>query len=130
MNKLSKEEFIDRITSIAEARKIFIPHITKNITIAFQLYQEILADKERSLFLKSINSGNRMQTILDKYERPKCPKCKEYLRLRLISIPRGIKNKFGYKSCWMCDNTDCYYEDYSTKGWKEWLEILEKKGVK
>lgn len=136
MKKLDIKEFQDRIEAAARARKIFTPHLTKSISVAFELYQEILAEQDR---LDRLNSrmARRIPTIFDKYERPKCPKCGADLKLRTIMrrgkcprtgerIPRE-SNKFGWRTCWECRKGDCTYEEYSRREWKDWLITLTPK---
>jgi len=126
MKRISLLEFQSRTRAIANARKIFIPHFTKNITIAFDLYQEVLAEQERDRFLTTVTGGKIFLTWLDQYERPKCPECNEPLRLRIINEPKGPSNVHGYKTCWMCIKEDCLYEKYSTKAVNDWLAELKK----
>jgi len=40
MKPLNIEAFQDRIEAVARARRIFIPHITTSITLAFTIYQQ------------------------------------------------------------------------------------------
>ncbi len=127
MNKLTKSEFDDRMQAVARARKIFIPHITKNISIAFALYQEVLAEHKRDVFLSTMTSGDKMRTVMDSFVRPNCPDCGKVLYLRLINTPKGKANIHGYKSQWMCIQDDCSYEVYSQKTLNEWMKELDKK---
>ena len=75
MKQISFEEFEDRIEAIMRVRKIFVSYITKNITTAFELYQEVLVEQERKRFLTTVTGGRVSMTWLDQYERPRCPKC-------------------------------------------------------
>ena len=127
MRKLTPEEFKDRIEAVARARKIFIPHITKNVTVAFELYQKVFAEQQRSLFLSSIIEGKRPRTWLDEYERPRCPECNEPLHLRVIRVGKGKQNKKGWKTCWECLGETCYYEKYSRKSVRKQLKRLRRK---
>lgn len=127
MKRLTQKEFFERTEALMKARKIFIPHITKNITIAFELYQELLAEQERSIFLSTINEGRVERTWLDAFKRPKCPRCREGLRLRVIDEPKGPRNRRGWKTCWECPGPMCIYEGYSKKNLNEWLKRLKKK---
>lgn len=136
MKKLNSKEFQDRIEAAARARKIFIPHLTKSISVAFEFYQEVLAERER---LHRLNSrmAKRMPTVFDSYERPKCPECGAELKLRTImrrgKCPRTGEriqresNRFGWNTCWACLEGDCTYEQYSRREWKDWLITLPKK---
>lgn len=122
MKKLTYEEFNDRVQAVDRARKIFIESgITKNITHAFKLYQEILAEQEREIFITSTNGG-KLPSVLDKYARPKCSQCDSDMGLRIIDEPKGYKNVNGYKTCWECYN--CAHEEYSYKTIEEWMKEL------
>ena len=109
------------------ARRIFIPHITKNISIAFGLYQEVLAEQERDIFLSAMSNGDKLRTKLDDFVRPTCPDCGNDLYLRIINTPKGKANIHGYRTQWMCIQDDCIYEKYSEKTLSEWMRELNKK---
>lgn len=126
MKRISYSEFQDRAEAIVRARKIFIPHLTKSITVAFELYQEILAEQERDRFLTTVTGGRALMTWLDQYERPSCPLCKEPLYLRIIRDPKGLGNQKGWKTCWECLNPNCAYEEYSEKTVGEWVRQLRR----
>ena len=127
MRRISFEEFRDRTEALLKARKIFMPHFTKNITIAFELYQEILAGQERKRFLTTVTGGRVSMTWLDQYERPKCPECQEPLYLKIIAVATGPGNLKGWKTCWECIGPSCIYEEYSKKSVEEWMKKLKKK---
>lgn len=115
MKTLDKEEFADRMQAVIRARKIFIPHITKSINIAFDIYQEILADRERKLTLEherkeQYNLANQVNPLI-------CPKCETPLMLRAVAKHET------FKSCWYC-NPDCNYEQYSPKTLADWVNEL------
>lgn len=125
MKKLTQEEFQERTQVVARARKIFIESgLTKNITDAFILYQEVLAEREREIFIKS-TTGGRLPAALDAYERPKCPECGADMGLRIIKQPQGRENVKGYKTCWECFK--CGHEDYSHKTVEDWMKELKRK---
>lgn len=127
MKRISYDEFRDRTKAIAKARKIFIPHFTKNITIAFGLYQEVLAEQEQDRFLTTVTGGRVPMTWLDQYERPRCSFCKEPLYLRIINIPKGNQNQRGWKTCWECLGPNCTHEEYSKKSVNEWVKRLKRR---
>lgn len=127
MKQLTLQDFKERTEAIARARKIFIPHITKNISVAFMLYQEVLADYERKVFLNTVNGGKVPMSWLDNFERPRCPKCNEPLYLRLIHVKQGPRNMKGWQSCWECVGTNCYFEEYSKKSINEWIQRLKRR---
>lgn len=113
MKKLTREEFVDRSEALFRARKIFVDSgVVKNLTVAFEVYQELLAEQVRRLELTSVN-GRRPFTFLDKYVRPVCPDCKAELLLAPIKTPKGKANRYGYRTLWVCENDDCLYEKYS-----------------
>nr|HID57676.1 hypothetical protein [Desulfobacterales bacterium] len=56
MKKLTGQEFTERIKAVAKARKVLVPHIAKNISVAITLYQEVHAEEERDHFLTSISA--------------------------------------------------------------------------
>lgn len=125
MKNLTEKEFYDRTLTVARAQKIFIDSgITKNITDAFKLYQEILAEQEREIFITSMNGG-KLPSALDKYIRPKCSQCGKDMGLRIVNEPKGYRNINGYKTCWECYN--CAHEEYSYKTIDEWMKELNLK---
>lgn len=127
MKRISFDEFKDRTEAIAKARKIFTPHFTKNITIAFELYQEVLAEQERKRFLTTVTGGKAPMTWLDQYERPRCPSCGEELYLRIIGESKGTTNQRGWKTCWECLGPNCTHEEYSKKSVNEWVKRLKRR---
>lgn len=110
MKQLTREEFIDRSAAVLRSRRIFIDSgVTKNLTVAFELYQKVVADTERNLMLTQ-----EMVTGLDHlpaHLRPKCPHCDDHLFLRKIRMPKGRWNRNGYRCCWEC--MTCGHEQYS-----------------
>jgi len=125
MKKLTVEEFQDRAQAILRARKIFISSgVTKNISVAFELYQEMLAEQERVLRLT--HERNRDYGILANLQRPICPDCGKELGLRLINTPKGNANIHGYNSSWACDD-ECCHEEFSTNTLQDWLKELKQK---
>jgi hypothetical protein len=125
MKELTKEEFADRAQAIANARKIFVPHFTRNISIAFEIYQEMLAEQKRKIVLEKERS--RDYGPLEGLIRPMCPDCEIEMHLRLITCKHGPKNRFGWRSSWMCPNDECCYETFSKKDLQGWIDTLEKK---
>jgi len=103
MKELTKEEFYDRAMAIQRARHIFIESgLTNNITHAFQAYQAIFAEREREIFLSAMALGGRPRTIMDRYERPKCPNCGHDMMFRQVP-----ENPEGLKSQLVCSNKEC-----------------------
>jgi transposase-like protein len=123
MRKLTKEEFVDRSLAMARAKKIYLEFAEKNVTKAWEMYQELLAEKPRQMKLSRVT--RRDYGIFSNKKRPVCPECNEDMLFRNITTPQGPANLKGWKSCWVCDK--CYYEKYSTRTMKDWLQILENK---
>ena len=121
MKDLDRNEFHQRLEAIAKARKIFIPHITKNITIAFDLYQELLAEEKMANRLVSKTHGNRPRTILDEFERLECEKCGAPLRLRVF-YPKGEETATYTR--WECEK--CPWKGEKVKKTvEEWIQMLK-----
>lgn len=128
MKRLTRLEFYERIEALARAREIFMPHFTENISLAFEIYQKVLATREREVFLNSMNDYNQPK-LFDHYERPKCPICGAMLYLRSI-CKKGIiqnGNRFGWKTSWFCIAENCIYEEHSKKSVKDWMKKLRRK---
>jgi uncharacterized protein with PIN domain len=123
MKKLTYTEFMVRINEVNKARKIFIHSgITDNITKAFELYQEILADDElkQDVSVSTHIMGRRAQTIFDDYQRPKCPECNIDLRIRLNPTDENGKQ---WNTAWVCET--CYAEFYSDNTVNDWMRELK-----
>lgn len=122
MKKLTYEEFESRMVEVSKARDIFIPHITKNISVAFQLYQDVLAEEQQEVFLSTMVLGDKPISPLDEYERPECPECKNPLLMKIR--PKDEDGK-EWETSWYCDK--CLSEFYSNKTVKEWMNELTRK---
>jgi hypothetical protein len=119
MNKLTEQEFQDRIQAIQRARKIFIESgLTNNIGVAFQLYQEVFAERERQIFLDTAVHGNRQPALFDRFTRPKCPECQSDMMLRIIP-----ENEEGIKTQCVCSSCDIVLD--SEKSLDDWFQILK-----
>ena len=102
MVNLTHEEFSERTKAINRALKIF-GHMTDNdITRAFTAYQLVLAETPRPIFLNTEKHGSRSPTILDKYERPKCPDCGADMMIRRVP-----PNDEGVNTQFVCSNDAC-----------------------
>ena len=124
---LERIEFQKRLKELVKARKIFIPHLTKSINIAFEIYQELLAEQELEQFMGNMNTHVGIPLkFYQKYIVPNCPECESRLHLRAIRCKPGAANKNGWKTAWYCDHGDCIYEQYSKKTPTEWMEELKK----
>jgi hypothetical protein len=123
MKKMNYEEFQKRVTEVNKAAKIFAP-LTNNISDAFKIYQEVLAEEQMEVFVSTAVMGKQAMTPMDDFERPKCPECQNELRLKL-----GAKDSEGkdWNSSWVC--TQCLAEFYSEKTAQEWMNELKCKDV-
>ena len=126
MKELTREEFFERMHAIQRARRIFFDSgLTDNITTAFQIYQEVFAEREREIFL-NVNVFREMLPSLsdhiDKYERPKCPDCNTDMQFRqLDENPEGIKIQL------VCSNESCDTVLNSENDLQWWMDNLKKK---
>lgn len=119
MKKMTYEEFAKRTIEIAKARRIFTPHITANITTAFEIYQEILAEEKMQAMISTLQGGQKEPSFFDMFERPKCPECGTDMRLRIDTADADGKH---WPTAWVC--TTCLAEYYSEKTPQEWVEEL------
>ncbi|MFA5398726.1 MAG: hypothetical protein WC346_22110 [Methanogenium sp.] len=103
MKKLTEAEFRDRTLAVLRANKIFIDsNVTNNVSIAFELYQKVCAEREREIFLSTKYYGNKPRTVMDAYERPKCPDCNTDMAFRAVP-----ENEEGTKMQLVCTNPEC-----------------------
>jgi len=119
MKKLTFNEFQARVEAVAKASKIFIPHITDNISIAFELYQKVLAEEEMPLTISTEETSHQAMTPMDDFERPKCPECNMDMRLKLFAKDPDGKE---WPTAWVCGN--CLAEFYSEKTELQWRQEL------
>ena len=120
MKELTEEEFQDRMSALARAGRIF-PDVM-NISERFKIYQEVFAEREREIFLTTQIYGNRPKTVMDKYERPKCPDCEADMMFRLVP-----ENPMGIKTQLVCTNDKCDVVLGSEKTLEEWMTMLKVK---
>ena len=120
MNKLTEQEFQDRIQAVARARKIFINLTGGNITDAFTLYQEVLAEQERAVIINTLTAGNRPPALFDQYDRPKCPECGADMMFRPLA-----ENLKGIKVQLVCENPECDTVLNSEMSIEEWAKELQ-----
>lgn len=122
MKRLTADEFQERIEALSRARKIFCPLTNNNITLAFEAYQEVLADQERDLFLSTQIEGRRPRTMMDLYDRPQCPDCGSNMLFRpLPENPEGIKTQL------VCESKKCKTILNSENDIRWWMTILRRK---
>ena len=119
MKKLTHTEFQHRVNEVNKAYRIFKP-LTNNMTEAFRLYQEVLAEERMELFVSTQVMGNRPLTPMDDVETPLCPDCNSPMRFRMIP-----PNDEGVNTQLVCENCDLVLD--SEKTMPEWFKILEKK---
>lgn len=123
MKKLNYAEFQKRISEVNKAAKIFAP-LTNNISEAFKIYQEVLAEEQLEVFVSTAVMGNRAITPMDDFERPRCPECDLDLRLKVFPVDAdGVK----WNTAWVC--VQCQAEFYSEKTVEEWMQELKRKDV-
>lgn len=123
MNKLSEEEFKDRMGAIQRARRIFIePGLTNNITTAFRIYQEVFAEREREIFINTFVHGDRSRTFMDNYERLSCIDCGFDMLFR-----QARDNQEDIKIQLVCSNHKCDMVLNSKNDLQWWMENLRKK---
>lgn len=122
MKKLTLEEWQKRMGEISKARRIFIESgLTNNITRAFEIYQEILAEEQMSIFVTNAVVGKYPPSVLDQYERPTCEEDGTELRLKLDALdPQGKR----WPTAWFCPT--CGLEQYSEKSITDWMEELKR----
>lgn len=124
MKKLSFQEFHTRMVEISKARRIFMPHITNNITTAFEIYQELLAQEEMEIFIngdRGFTTAAEKITPINDYERPRCPDDGEEMRFNInVSDMNGKIWPTGWQ-CFKCGN-----EYYSEKSVNDWMRELKR----
>lgn len=106
---MSYEEFEARIIAVAKARRIFTPHITKNISIAFEMYKTIVAEDRLATVTTTINKPFAGLPL------PTCEECGQPMKIK--AVPREIDGKI-YPTTWVCE---CGVEEYSEFTAQEWL---------
>ncbi len=114
------EEFSKRTNEVAKARKIFIPNLTNNITEAFRLYQEVLAEEEMEVSISSAVGGNRPQTPFDDLIRPKCEECGVDM---MLMVKVGDMDGKVWNTAWHCNK--CLTDVYSDKTIDDWMRELK-----
>jgi hypothetical protein len=119
VKKLTFEEFNRRTNEVNKAYRIFKP-LTNNMTDAFRLYQEVLAEERMEIFVSTAVMGNRSMTPMDDFERPLCPDCQSPMRFRPVP-----QNDEGVNTQLVCENCDLVLD--SEKTIQEWYQMLEKK---
>lgn len=121
MNKLTREEFQDRIQALQRAQRIFIETglTENNISLAFAAYQSILAETERPMTMKAGLHGTRVRTFLDGNKRPACPLC----GADVLFAP--VKDRDPVKSILSCSNVSCDGLWLSGSPFEDWVKALD-----
>ena len=119
MKTINFSEFQHRTNEVNKAYRIFSP-LTNNMTEAFRLYQEVLAEERMELFVSTQVMGNRPLTPMDDVETPLCPDCNSPMRFRIIP-----PNEENVNTQLVCENCDLVLD--SEKTIQEWYQLLEKK---
>lgn len=119
MKELTEEEFQDRAAALQRAECIFAHMTNGDLTHAFKAYQSIFAEREREIFLSSHVHGRRPRTLIDKYERPKCPDCGSNMLFRVVPENRG-----GIKTQLVCESPKCDMVLNSKNDLNWWMDNL------
>jgi len=120
MKKMNLEEFHKRVAEVNKAARIFAP-LTNNVTDAFRIYQEVLAEEKMEVFISSV-MGRRPLTQLDAFVRPSCPECESDMMIRTVPM-----NDEGVVTQLVCSNDSCDVVLDSKLTLEGWMEVLEKK---
>ncbi|HOO41242.1 MAG TPA: hypothetical protein PK653_07355 [Syntrophales bacterium] len=124
MKQLTKEEFEDRLLALQRAKRIFIETgLTKNISVAFEVYQQVLAEKDRPVYLNSLIDAGRRGSPLDEYERPLCPECGTPMFIQIFKFHPDSK----VKSRIFCPARGCDTAYNSDKTLEQWKDALVKR---
>lgn len=118
MKNIDYKEFHKRVTEVAKASRIFAP-LTNNITEAFMLYQQVLAEEQMEIFVSKATASSRPLTPVDDWNRPKCPECETPLRLKFNAADMDGNI---WPTAWVCEK--CLAEYYSEKTVEQWKEEL------
>ena len=121
MKEMTREEFEDRAMALQRATEIFIKSgLTDNLTKAFEAYQAIFAERERQIFMSSQVYGTRPKTIMDNFERVKCPDCGADMMFR-----KTLENPMGILTQLVCTKCDLVLNDKNDLDW--WMKNLKAK---
>lgn len=124
MKKLTKEEFVSRLTEIDKAEKIFVSSgLTKNLSVAFDIYQRLLGETEQEVYVDNNLVDGRRGSELDGYNRPECPTCGKEMFLQVFRPGHEVRTRL------ICPDPSCPAYD-SERSLDEWKELLKKKGEK
>ena len=128
MKRLTQEEFtahLEREAAIMRARNIFIKSdITNNITVAFELYQKVLAETERPIYAEPIY-GKTELSVFDTLPRVPCPACNSPMYIRRVP-----PNDEGVLTQLVCSSETCQEVLDTDKTVEEWIEILKEEDAR
>ena len=120
MKELTQDEWSQRLLDMQNARKIFISTgLTKNISVAFEVYQELLADEKLDVFVSTMQ-GKPVRTPMDLVDRPQCDDCNLPMRMKINPTDKDSKT---WATSWAC--MKCGLEYYSDKTPQQWYEELK-----
>jgi hypothetical protein len=121
MNELTQEEFQNRILDLHRAEKIFIETgLTKNLSVAFRVYQEIFAEHKKQLVLNTADHGRRPPALFDGLNRPTCPVCgKAKMLFRTLPLGQELKVQL------LCEDPTCDTVLNSREEMKAWIERMK-----
>ena len=125
---MTADEFRDRLMAIQRARKIFCETgLTNNITHAFEVYQELLAEAERDIIVTAEqlpeDSGG---FVLKEDELLDCPDCgaKMYIRIFANAPPGEPMSQV------VCSNQACDTLYDSDKNASDWVRFFKERREK
>jgi len=120
MNVLTEKEFIERVEAIQRARRIFIETgLTKNISDAFEVYQEVLAETVRVRKVNKKQLGPLGRGLFEDSRRPICPACGAVCYFRRVP-----KNKKGILTQLVCSRANCQTVVNSNLDLQGWQSAL------
>jgi len=129
MNVLTEKEFLERAMAMQRARKIFIESgLTKNISNAFEAYQELLAETARARKVNKFQLGPLGRGLFDDATRPLCPECGSICYFRRVP-----KNKKGILTQLVCSRSNCQVvvnSNLDLAGWRSALAEMSAMEVK
>ena len=128
MKRLTQEEFtahLEREAAVMRSRGIFIASgITNNISVAFELYQSILAETERPLAI-SMSYEKTSLSVFDTLPRVPCPVCDAPMYIRTVP-----PNDEGIITQLVCSSELCQEVLDTEQTVEQWVEILKEEDAR
>lgn len=114
--------------AIQRARRIFIESgLTDNITTAFQIYQEILAERDRELTItREMAPEEYGGFVIREDDLFDCPNCGDKMYIRFFTNP----GEGEAKSQVVCRNDKCDTIYDSDKTASEWIQYFKEERQK